>query len=54
MHRRAKKTWERFRDIDEAVSGRSLEANDEVEGKNHYWWWRVAPYVMGEDPEEEF
>ena len=54
MHRRAKKTWERFCDIDEAVSGRSLEANDEAEGRDHFWWRRVAPFVMGEDPEEEF
>ena len=54
MHKRAKKTWEKFCDIDEAVSGRSLEASDEVEGRDYYWWRRVAPYVMGEDSEEEF
>ena len=54
MHRRAKKTWEKFCDVDGEVSGRSLEENNIAGTNDHYWWRRIAPYVMGEDPEEEY
>ena len=35
MHRRAKKTWERLREVDETICNKSMEANVERNRKDH-------------------
>ena len=51
MRRRAAKTWEKFNNIEEELAQRSVAMNAAGVPGDHYWWRRVASYMVEDDPE---
>ena len=54
MYQRARKTWDKLSVKDEALCNRSIEASQERNFKDHYWWRRVASIIEEDEPEPEY
>ena len=54
MYRRARKSWDKLAIIDEALCNSSIEASQERNFKDHYWWKRVTSIIEEDKPEAEY
>ena len=48
---KAKRSWERFKNIEEEIATESTNENQDINTKDHYWWRRVADIVARPVPD---
>ena len=51
MAKRGNKIWEKFCIIDPTLTERSMNENENLEGKDHYWWRRIAGGIGDDEPD---
>ena len=51
IYNRAKRSWQRFAQIETDLADASTNENTNRETKDHYWWNRVAGYLNTPEPE---
>ena len=48
---KAKRSWERFKTIEEEIATESTNENQDISTKDHHWWRRVADIVARPVPD---
>ena len=51
IYSKAKRSWQRFAQIETDLANASTNENPNREVKDHYWWNRVADYIHKPEPE---
>ena len=50
LYHLASKIWTKLEEINEQLTQNSIEQNQIRNRKDHTWWPRLAPYIMGREP----
>ena len=51
MNKRGNKTWEKFMILDPELAEKSMEENENLNKKDHYWWRRIANSINDNEPD---
>ena len=52
LYRRAQKLWDKLTYCEPDLVARSLEENNDNTRRDHYWWRRLAGYIVQDPPED--